>query len=129
MKVIVCGGRDYNNWEMLFSVLDDFHELWTIEELHHGAARGADTMAGEWAERRSIPVVRHPAEWAKYGGAAGPIRNSYMLRDAAPDIVIAFKGGRGTADMVGKAKHAGVPVFRAEEYHAEMRARERSHKR
>ena len=35
-----------------------------------------------------------------------------MLDEAQPHIVIAFPGGRGTADMVRKAEVAGVPVVR-----------------
>lgn len=50
------------------------------------------------------------ADWSKDGRKAGPVRNSVMLSVGKPDLVIAFPGGRGTADMVRKAKAKGVPV-------------------
>lgn len=48
----------------------------------------------------------------KYGKSAGPIRNQTMLDDGKPDLVLAFPGGRGTADMVAKAEKHGIPVRR-----------------
>jgi hypothetical protein len=51
-----------------------------------------------------------PADWEKYGKAAGPIRNQQILVEGKPDLVVAFQGGRGTANMVSRAQQAGVPV-------------------
>jgi hypothetical protein len=50
------------------------------------------------------------ADWRKYGAAAGPIRNQRML-EGPPDIVVAFAGGKGTADMVQRARAAGIAVI------------------
>lgn len=44
--------------------------------------------------------------------AAGPIRDQEMLDKGKPDLVVAFLGNRGTADMVRRAREAGVPVRR-----------------
>jgi hypothetical protein len=80
----------------------------------HGGASGADRLAGEWAASRGIPVEVHPADWQKYGRAAGPIRNQQMI-DRKPDMVVAFPGGRGTADMVRRVRMAGIELVVVEQ--------------
>ena len=52
----------------------------------------------------------YPADWDTHGRGAGPIRNKQMLEEGKPDLVIAFPGGKGTANMIGQAKEAGIPV-------------------
>ena len=107
MKAIVCGGREYNNKDILFEVLDRVDPDDVIE----GGAHGADALACLWAVDRDRVHVQVNAEWSKHGKGAGPIRNSVML-GYNPDVVIAFPGGRGTANMIKQAKEAGVPVNR-----------------
>ena len=80
----------------------------------HGAARGADTLLDEWAQVWGIPSLAFPAQWRRLGRAAGPLRNGRMLAEGKPDLVIAFPGGRGTADMVRQAEAAGVRVIRVD---------------
>lgn len=114
-KVLVCGGRDFDDFEQLNTVLkgilnDRWGEGLTII---HGGARGADRMAGSWAEYHGLEVEVYPADWNRYGKSAGYIRNAQMLEEGEPDLVVAFEGGRGTAMMIKLAKDAGVPV---EEY-------------
>lgn len=75
-----------------------------------GGARGADCMARMWATRNELRNDTHPANWDAYGPKAGPIRNQQMLDNAKPDLVVAFSGGRGTADMVRRARASGVRV-------------------
>lgn len=106
MKALVCGGRDYNNWFVFCNVLDYFQP----DVIISGMAKGADTLAVRYAEEFHIPLEKYPAEWDKHGKAAGPIRNQRMLDEGKPDLVIAFPGRRGTADMVRRAKAAGVKV-------------------
>ena len=115
MKVLVCGGRDYNEWEVfeekmnqLFSTLS---ELGEITEIAHGGAAGVDGMASDYAWLHRIPCKQFHADWSMYGKAAGPIRNAKMLKEFQPDVVVAFPGGRGTGDMIQRAKAAGVRVI------------------
>lgn len=110
MKVLVCGGRNFANKQRLFDVLDAFDHAHGIDTLIHGGARGADTLAGLWAKERGVTVWVHPADWAKHKTAAGPIRNRDMLERGQPDLVIAFAGSNGTADMIRAAMAAGVKV-------------------
>lgn len=80
-----------------------------------GDARGADRLAGEWAEEQGEQPLRFPADWEKYGRAAGPIRNQQMLDEGRPDLVLAFSRditkSKGTKDMVTRAHKAGLPVY------------------
>lgn len=106
MRVIVCGGRAYDDAMRVRDTLDALG----IMDLATGGADGADELAGQWAILHSVPLQIYRADWAKHGRAAGPIRNQQMLDEFKPDAVVAFPGGRGTADMVRRAKAAGVRV-------------------
>ena len=109
-RALVCGSRDWQDLSLVESVLREL----SPREVIHGGARGADALVGVAAESLGIPVRTFPADWARHGRAAGPIRNEQMLREGRPDLVVAFHDdpdlGRGTADMVRRALAAGVPV-------------------
>jgi predicted Rossmann-fold nucleotide-binding protein len=109
-RVLVCGGRDYWSPDIYHNLacLNDERRFSTVIT---GGARGVDEMAAHWAERRGITSEVYPANWKAHGRAAGPIRNAKMIAEGKPDLVVAFKGGRGTADMVRRAKAAGVEVI------------------
>jgi hypothetical protein len=106
MRVLVCGGRDYSD---LLTMTRELLKLDPLSIIVHGAARGADSVARLVAEHLGMQTEAHPADWNRHGKSAGPIRNQAML-DTGIDLVLAFPGGRGTADMVGRAKRAGVCV-------------------
>ena len=74
-KVLVCGGRNYGDRETVQRTLDRIRPT----EIIHGAARGADTLAGEYALERDIPCRRFPADWRRHGRSAGFMRNRQML--------------------------------------------------
>jgi hypothetical protein len=84
-----------------------------IDAVIEGDARGADRMAGEWARNHRVENIKFCADWEKLGRKAGPIRNQLMLDEGKPDLVVAFPGGRRTADMVRRARAAGVEVIEA----------------
>jgi len=114
MRVLVCGGRDFNDALTLGSWLGGIHKnQGPITLLIDGGARGADFMAREFAKWMEIPVQTFEADWNRHGRAAGPIRNKQMLDEGRPDLVVAFEGGRGTANMVEQAKVAGIRVLMA----------------
>jgi hypothetical protein len=110
MRVLVCGGRNYTDTARVFAVLDKLHTEAGIDHLIEGGARGADACGKEWAFRRNVPFQTFEADWENQGSFAGPARNRRMIDEGAPDVVIAFPGGRGTADMIRKAQRAGVKV-------------------
>lgn len=112
MRVLVCGGRDFASHTYAAAVLDMLHADYRFTTVIHGGASGADSIAGWWArERAGVPEEKFVADWKIHGKKAGPIRNERMLREAKPDLVVAFPGGRGTAHMVRIAQKAGVRVF------------------
>jgi hypothetical protein len=131
VRVLVCGGRTYGvppvdavpadielaERERAFLVrsLDKLHRKYPVTLLIHGAAAGADTLAGLWARTRGVPVEPCPVtreEWRRYGLRAGPLRNARMLAEHNPERVVAFPGHKGTRDMVTQAEAAGVPVWK-----------------
>lgn len=110
MRVLVGGGRDYADRKKVFDTLDSIRkELGTITIIHGGAS-GADALALAWAMARGFDSLQFKADWNKHGRAAGPIRNQQMLDEGHPDLVIAFPGGCGTADMVRRARASGIEV-------------------
>ena len=84
MRVLVCGGRDFNNPDWLSCTLGELSRgaKWTV--LINGGARGADRQAQEWALANGIHVETYDADWHAHGRAAGPIRNQRMLDDGKP---------------------------------------------
>lgn len=109
IKLLVCGGRDYSDRETLFHRLDSIHGQRPIHIIIEGGASGSDALARSWARSRGVHVATVAALWDRRGRGAGPQRNSAML-SLGPDGVLAFPGGRGTANMVQQAKDAGVKV-------------------
>lgn len=111
MKALVCGGRNYSDRARVFRVLAEINP----DEVVQGGATGADRLAKEWAVLREKIRHTYPAQWRKFYCQAGPVRNQQMLDAEAPDLVIAFPGGSGTADMVRRAEKAGVEVRRIDD--------------
>ena len=110
--VLVCGGRDFNDSALLYDALNYLHLRHRIGVIVHGGARGADALAGRWANMtEKVLTAVYPAQWGAYGAAAGPTRNRQMLDEEHPDLVVAFAGGSGTANMVCQAIAAGIPVL------------------
>lgn len=114
--------------EKLFSTLDDLclKKGWTLQPdkegnwlpnvfVIAGRARGADSLAIDWAVTNWCNFQEFPADWYRYGKSAGYIRNKQMLDEGRPDIVVAFPGGKGTAMMSRLAVEAGVEVLEVKE--------------
>jgi hypothetical protein len=111
MKVLVCGGRNFDDAEAVNKALDIFHAGEPITLIIQGGATGADELAQKWADSHGIWCHVFRPDWATHGSAAGPIRNQRMIDKGQPDLVMAFPGGRGTADMVRRAKAADIHVI------------------
>ena len=117
VKVLICGGRKWNRRELTFRALDFLHQRHQFRAVIHGAASGADTLASEWAHSRGIKVYEYPAKWrpphlnGQLDREAGFKRNQMMLDMEQPDLVIAFPGTSGTADMMRRSRQAGVQVI------------------
>lgn len=114
MRVLICGGRDYAGRSKLSEVLDRLHRERPFTCLIQGGARGADDLARLWAKRVGVAGLQFDADWQTHGKAAGFRRNGEMLTEGRPDLVVAFPGGRGTADMIRQSRAAGVAVWDVE---------------
>lgn len=137
MRVLVCGGRGYGVAENLvylrsiaersaamafareqvdkmFATLDRIHAELTVSLLISGGAPGADSVALRWAAANEIECQVFKADWKAHGRAAGVIRNQQMLDIARPQLVVAFPGSKGTADMVRRSRAKGVNVIEVE---------------
>jgi len=110
MRVLVCGGRDFDDESAVVNYLFRIDDERPITSIIHGGAHGADALGGKTAQLLQVPCHVFPANWKRDGKAAGPLRNQRMIDEGKPDLVVAFKGGRGTADMVRRAKLAGIEV-------------------
>lgn len=106
MRVLVTGGREYQNQALVWKTLDGLG----VTEILHGGARGADHLAGEWAKARGVDATQYLPDWRSFGPAAGPMRNERMIQEGRPDLVVAFPGGDGTADCLRRAHAAGIAV-------------------
>lgn len=112
-RVLVCGGRDFTDKARFDSIMDGLVRHFAPDFcIIEGEAAGADSLAATWALARGTPCLGVRAAWQALGRRkAGPMRNGWMLQWCNPDIVVAFPGGYGTADMVRRAKAAGVTTY------------------
>jgi len=112
-KIVVCGGRSFNNRDYVFKRLDQLLEGIENPVIIQGGAKGADKLAADYAQAKDIPLETYPADWKTFGKRAGYLRNEEMAK--AGDICIVFPGGKGTAIMALLAKMHGLEVIEAYE--------------
>jgi len=109
LRVLICGDRNYTNKAAIDKFINSLPRDAVIIE---GEAAGADTLAATSAKQHGHTVIPFPAKWAKYGRAAGPIRNKQMLDVGKPDVVVAFHdnidSSKGTSNMLKQASKQGI---------------------
>ncbi len=112
MKVIVAGGRDFSNYDLLCRKLDVILSRQENVEIVCGEARGADSLGRRYAEERGYTILSYPANWEKYGRSAGYRRNEEMALVA--DALVAFWDGqsKGTYNMIELMKNKPIRVVR-----------------
>ncbi|OJY72126.1 MULTISPECIES: DUF2493 domain-containing protein [unclassified Rhizobium] len=111
MRLLVCGGRHYEDAELVQRALIALHWRSPISVLIHGNMTGTGIIAEGWARRAGVPVVRYPPNWELYGSKAEHLRSQFMLNDSRSTLVMAFPGGRNTADLVQQAMKAKIAVL------------------
>ena len=109
MITLVCGGRDFNDWVLFNTAMNLLPFKPTV--IVHGEAKGADTMAKQWAMSRGIYAVGIPALWNYHGNKAGPKRNQAMLDIMKIEYCVAFTGATGTRDMIERCNENKIPVW------------------
>lgn len=117
MKILVCGATYFTDYEKLHDELVRIinEKGWDINDITiiSGMAKGADTLAIQFAFWYQLDFLEFPAEWDKYGKGAGPIRNQQMIDKGQPDLIVAFpmKSSRGTWDMINRGKMEDIEVI------------------
>ena len=113
MKVIVAGGRDFNDYELLKETLDSFQQEYVnITEVVSGGARGSDKLGEQYANENNIPIKRFVPDWEGLGKKAGHVRNR-KTGDYAKEhngMLVAFwdKQSRGTKGMIDYSTKIGL---------------------
>jgi len=119
-RIIICGGRHFKDYDRLESTMNEVMSKiapWRdVIEIVSGHCEGADQLGELYAKNHGLPCKVFPAQWKKFGKAAGPIRNSEMVKYASEvemPVVVAFRSPRtkGTNDTVKKATKQGFKVF------------------
>lgn len=113
MRLLVFGSRTWTDRASVWRALSALPRSCIIE----GEARGADTLARQWAQFYRVPVEKYPANWG-LGRSAGPIRNARMHLEGKPDKAIGFVCGsvheplsRGSQNMAYICRGAGTPLL------------------
>ncbi len=121
-RVIIAGSRDFYSPGIFNNVMTEFLSDIPEDELEiiSGGCRGADAIGEQYAKDWNIKCTVFPAEWDKYGKAAGPIRNEQMAKYAAEadrGMLIAFPIGesKGTRNMIKLAQQYGLEIYVIEE--------------
>ena len=110
MKVIIAGGRNFNDYKLLRKFCDKVLSKQTKIEIISGTAKGADKLGEKYANEKEFPITQFPANWNRYGKSAGYKRNMEMAEYA--DALIAFWDGKskGTKHMIDIAKANNLKV-------------------
>lgn len=118
MRVLVTGSRELHDAGPVWKALDQAKQLAGGAEhliIRHGKApKGADAHAARYCVRfPDVTEEDRPADWDRYGKAAGHIRNKAMVDEGGIDLVLAFPRGeaRGTMNCYEHAKAAGLKVL------------------
>jgi len=127
MKLIIAGGRDITDFQVLIKALA-FHNINAsmVEEVVCGEASGADALGKIWAENHNIPVKSFPADWKNinvpgavvktsytsygknvYNAKAGIDRNAKMAKYADTLLAIWDGESRGTENMIDTMQSLG----------------------
>lgn len=111
--MLICGDRNWTDSNPIRGFLETLDP--SKDTIIHGAARGADSIAGDEAKAMGFKVLAFPANWRKFGTGAGPVRNREMIAKGYPDTVVAFHDdinqSKGTADMLELARKIKLPTM------------------
>jgi hypothetical protein len=109
MKVVIAGSRNISDRLGLVKAIKQ--SGFDITEVVSGKARGVDTLGETWAMANDIVIKQFPADWAKHGNAAGPIRNAIMAEYADAAIILWDGESKGTLNMIKNMHKLDKPYF------------------
>ena len=110
MKVIIAGGREFDNYELLCEKCDNILQNESDIEIVSGTCKGADLLGEDYANEKGYSIKQFPADWKKHQKSAGAIRNKQMALYA--DALICFWDGksRGSKNMIDTANNNDLKV-------------------
>lgn len=111
MKVIIAGSRDFEDYDHLREKVNEFRKNNVITEIVSGNARGADRLGEKYSTEYGLNLTLYPANWKKYGNAAGPIRNRAMAEYADALIAVWDGNSKGTENMIDCMHKLKKPVY------------------
>lgn len=120
-KVIICGGREFNDYDLLKEACDYYlaRKFENGEKIIivSGGARGADTLGEKYAKEKGLEIERYPANWEKYGKKAGYLRNRQMaeVSNACIAFLSAYGENKGTKNMISIAREKKLLVREVQE--------------
>ncbi len=108
--ILVTGDRNWTDYKLIYDILKPYKNVTLI----HGACRGVDMMCDKAAKELCFNIISKPADWNKYGKAAGPMRNTEMVKqlveyksNGKETIVLAFHddltNSKGTRNCISQA--------------------------
>ena len=106
MNIAIVGGRDFSDYTLLKESLSAYISIYSgiPDNIVSGGAKGADTLAAQFAAEMDIPLLVFKPDYQTYGRGATLVRNTHIIEHA--DVVFAFWDGqsKGTKDSITKAK-------------------------
>ena len=109
MRTIIAGSRTITDQVALNRLIDRCP--WEITQIITGGCYGPDRMGELYARTHGIPCQRYPADWDRFGKAAGPRRNIAMAEDADALIVLWDGISRGSRHMIKTARRYGLSIL------------------
>ena len=108
--LVVSGSRQFSNKSIIHLHLQSALKKQPKLVLVSGGAAGADQIVRSWAVANKVPFLSVPAHWQRFGKAAGPIRNSFMLSIASGLLAFPLASSKGTVSIIRQARKLGLPT-------------------
>lgn len=110
MRVLICGGRHFEDAAVVEIELSSIHAKTPISVMIHGGLPGIGFPAEAWARRNNVHVIRYPANFS-LGKSGDSTRDLFMLEDSRPQTLLVFPGGRRTSELLRGVGWRGLRVI------------------
>ncbi len=113
---LVVGSRDFNDYALLATTLNKMRNGSDDICIVSGGAKGADSLAKQYALNQHLAYVEFPARWDVYGKSAGYRRNVEMHK-----YIAQYDDRKVIAFWDGKSKGTQHNFGLAEKYNTELK--------
>jgi hypothetical protein len=105
-KIAVIGSRTFNDYDLLKQELDNHPPFIMVS----GGAKGADTLAEQYADEKGYEKIIHLPDKTKHGRGAYYKRTQLIIEDADEMIAFLIGESKGTKHSLKLAGKKGIPV-------------------